>query len=219
MRAALLLLFPLLIEASWPAAADECVRCHAGAAERSYALSKHGVINRIEAGAARVRAPGCSDCHPQEAARPGPLHHANATQRAEARRQAVAGCGSCHAPRYVAEQLAAADRGRAIGEMKLREAQAVLDTAQREAKRDANREAKREVSHEGDRAGLADIQAQFLRMRDQHLRNLRLGLAHQSPDYQWWYGQAALDGDLLRIKGALAEARRLRAATGRSQVR
>ena len=36
-------------------------------------------------------------------------------------------------------------------------------------------------------------------------------LAHQSPDYQWWLGQAALDGSLLRIKGALGEARRSRA--------
>jgi hypothetical protein len=42
-------------------------------------------------------------------------------------------------------------------------------------------------------------------MQERHLNNLYLGIGHQSPDYQWWHGQPALDGDLLRIRGALDE--------------
>jgi len=42
-------------------------------------------------------------------------------------------------------------------------------------------------------------------MQSLHLKNLYLGIGHQSPDYQWWHGQPALDGDLLRIKGAVGE--------------
>ena len=39
----------LLLLATLPALASKtCVDCHAGAAERSYALSKHGIIARSE---------------------------------------------------------------------------------------------------------------------------------------------------------------------------
>jgi hypothetical protein len=41
-----------------------------------------------------------------------------------------------------------------------------------------------------------------------HARNVRLGAGHQSPDYQWWHGQPALDGDLLRIKGLIGDRER-----------
>jgi hypothetical protein len=183
----------MLIFAAAPAAAAQpCVECHAGAAEKSYDLSKHGVIARVEARRERVRAPGCRDCHSHEARSPAPNHYAGAPEREQARRQATEGCGACHAPRYREEQLAAASRGLAIGEMKLHEARAVLDSARQELKGEA----------------LASAEALFARMGEEHLRNLRLGLAHQSPDFQWWHGQAALDGDLLRIKGALGDARR-----------
>jgi len=46
-------------------------------------------------------------------------------------------------------------------------------------------------------------------MQSLHLKNVYLGVGHQSPDYQWWHGQPALDGDLLRIKGALGELHRI----------
>ncbi len=52
-------------------------------------------------------------------------------------------------------------------------------------------------------------------MHRQTLRNLRLGIGHQSPDYQWWYGHAALDGDLLRIKSVLSRSARKRALSDR----
>jgi mono/diheme cytochrome c family protein len=176
------------------AAAQNCTDCHGGAAQRSYALSKHGVVARVEAGRERQRAPGCADCHRFEASAPAPAHYRDEVQRAQAREQAMSGCGACHAPRYVSEQLAAAKRSLAIGEMKLREAQAVATAARDELQGDA----------------LARIEALLAAMRDEHLRDLRLGLGHQSPDYQWWLGQAALDGSLLRIKGVLGEGRRAR---------
>jgi hypothetical protein len=37
---------------------------------------------------------------------------------------------------------------------------------------------------------------------------VRLGAGHQSPDYQWWHGQPALDGDLIRLRAAVAQAER-----------
>lgn len=56
-----------------------------------------------------------------------------------------------------------------------------------------------------------EIERMLDTMHGQTLRNLRLGIGHQSPDYQWWYGHAALDGDLLRIKSALSRNARKRA--------
>lgn len=199
MRHALWLLLLIALPAL---AGTSCVDCHAGAAERSWALSKHGVIARIEAGRERRRTPNCAACHAFEAKAPAPQHYAKKTSRQEAREQATAGCGACHSPRYVTEQLAAAQRGLAIGEMKRREAETLVALARKEMTA----------------TELARIEKQFATLRDDSLRELRLGLAHQSPDYQWWLGQAALDGKLLRIKGALGEARRARqqasAATG-----
>ena len=48
-------------------------------------------------------------------------------------------------------------------------------------------------------------------MRDGSLRYLWHGLVHHSLDYQCWYGQAALGGDLLRIKAKLSRFLRERA--------
>lgn len=187
----------LLLLAALPALAGKsCVDCHAGAAERSWALSKHGVIARVEAGRERRRTPDCGGCHAVEAKAPAPQHYVKKTSRQEAREQATSGCGACHSPRYVTEQLAAAQRGLAIGEMKRREAEALVEAARNEMTT----------------AELAQIEKLLATLRDENLRDLRLGLAHQSPDYQWWLGQAALDGSLLRIKGALGEARRSKAA-------
>jgi mono/diheme cytochrome c family protein len=193
MRQALWLLLLIALPA---AAGKSCVDCHAGAAERSWALSKHGVIARIESGRERKRAPDCAACHAFEAKAPTPPHYTKKTSRQQAREQATAGCGACHSPRYVTEQLAAAQRGLAIGEMKRREAEALVALARKELTA----------------TELAQVEKLFATLRDENLRKLRLGLAHQSPDYQWWLGQAALDGSLLRIKGALGEARRSRAA-------
>jgi len=193
MRRALWLLLLIALPA---AAGKSCIDCHAGAAERSWALSKHGVIAHIEAGRERRRTPDCGACHTFEAKAPAPQHYVKKASRTEAREQATAGCGACHSPRYVAEQLAAAQRGLALGEMKGREAEALVELARKEMTA----------------TELAQVEKLFATLKDENLRDLRLGLAHQSPDYQWWLGQAALDGSLLRIKGALGEARRSRVA-------
>jgi hypothetical protein len=192
----------LLALVSLPAMAGKtCVECHAGAAERSYTLSKHGVIARIEAGRQRQRVPRCEGCHEFEAKAPAPLHYVNAEARDQARQKAASACGSCHSPRYVAEQFAAAQRAQAIGDMKLREAEAAAAAASGALSREES----------------SRIEELLATMRGEHLRDLRLGLAHQSPDYQWWLGQAALDGDLLRVKGTLGEARRIRPMTQSAQ--
>jgi hypothetical protein len=199
MRALGLFLFWLV---ALPAAGKTCVECHAGSAERSWALSKHGVIVRIEAGRERRRAPDCAGCHIVEAQAPTAKHYDAKRSRAQAREAATESCRACHSPRYVTEQLAAAQRGLAIAEMKRREAEALIELARKELTA----------------TELAQVEKLFATLRDDNLRDLRFGLGHQSPDYQWWLGQAALDGSLLRIKGALGEARRSRAvaaATGK----
>lgn len=194
MRAALILSLAVALPA---VAVHACISCHGGAAQRSYALSKHGVIARIEAGRKRQRAPRCEDCHSFEAGAPAPQHYAKEGEREQARQRASAGCGACHSPRYVTEQLAAGTRALAIGEMKLREAQTAVEAAPKEFNGEP----------------LARIETLLATMRNENLRDLRLGLGHQSPDYQWWLGQAALDGSLLRVKGALGEGRRQRPLT------
>lgn len=49
---------------------------------------------------------------------------------------------------------------------------------------------------------------QIMKKMQQYLRNVYLGAGHLSPDDQWWHGQPALDGDLLRIKGLIDELHR-----------
>ncbi len=181
-----------------PVVGKTCIDCHGGGAERSWALSKHGVIATIESGRERKRAPDCAGCHLIEAQTPTAQHYDAKRTRIQAREAATEACRACHAPRYTTEQNAAAQRGLAIGEMKRREAEALLVAARKESSG----------------AELARIEKLFATLRDENLRHLRLGLAHQSPDYQWWLGQAALDGSLLRIKGALGDARRLRQQSG-----
>jgi hypothetical protein len=100
-------------------------------------------------------------------------------------------CGDCHAPRYIAEQTDTGLRMVEIARMKLREAREMMAHYQ-------------ETPPAGDRRVL---DALFSGMQV-HGRNVRLGVGHQSPDYQWWHGQPALDGDLLRIKGAVTEPER-----------
>lgn len=178
-----------------------CTGCHEKLnreVAHSYATSKHGVIARIEEprtdrsrplARGNYRAPGCAYCHmhagehntAQAVAPWNPFADpGEAAAPARAAMQAV--CGECHAPRYAAEQLSVGNRMLDIARLKLREAR---DLA---------------AAHP-DNATLA---AQMNAMR-QHGRNVRLGAGHQSPDYQWWHGQPALDGDLLRIKAIVSD--------------
>jgi hypothetical protein len=166
---------------------DVCIGCHGGEVAHSYRSSKHGVIVALERAAweqplrrGAYRAPGCAYCH---------LHASDhgdtmAGDRGPAVREWV--CSGCHAPRFVADQFAAGEELLAVGRLKEAEA---ADIASR---------------HPQGTAAVADLLARLQR----HLRNLRLGAGHQSPDYQWWHGQPALDGDLIRLRDAVAGAAR-----------
>ena len=150
----------------------QCIACHGpeSAEVHGWRLSKHGVLVRISTPG---RAPGCVGCHT-----------ANAHQAADAARMDLV-CGRCHSPRYVATLRANGARMIEVGNMKQREALALLTRARAEFPATV----------------LRDMETHYRHLQ-QHLRNLRLGVAHQSPDYQWWHGHPALDGDLLRLKGA-----------------
>lgn len=190
---------------------DACVACHEKtnrAVVHSYTTSKHATIVKLEErewdwslplARGNYRAPGCAYCHlhagghdtraavtPWQPFQPGA---ASIPEPVAAKWQAI--CGECHAPRYVAEQAATGARMQEIARMKLREARATLTGRQ-------------ELLTAEDRCEL-DI---LLGGMQAHARNVGLGIGHQSPDYQWWHGQPALDGDLLRIKGVVAERER-----------
>ncbi len=178
-----------------------CTGCHEKLNREvvhSYATSKHATIAKLEAARydwsqplarGNYRAPGCAYCH---------LHagehntvkaitpwnpYADPGEAAAPARTAMQGvCGECHAPRYVAEQLGVGSRMMEVARMKLREARDLAAT------------------HPGNAAIAAQLNAMH-----RHGRNVRLGAGHQSPDYQWWHGQPALDGDLLRLKAIVSD--------------
>jgi hypothetical protein len=167
-----------------------CTGCHEGTVAHSYSTSKHGVLVRVgrpnwtqPLSRGNYRAPGCAYCHQHEADHGDTMD----PERGPAVRDWI--CSACHAPRYVRAQLAAGDRLADIARLKFVEGQGVA------------------ARHPGGVSGLVDL----LEVADRHLRNVRLGAGHQSPDYQWWHGQPALDGDLIRLRGAVAQALRERA--------
>ena len=190
-----------------------CIGCHGGADSpviHSYTTSKHGILVRLEQDEwdwdrplelANYRAPGCSYCHMHKG-----NHNVSASVRVwnamegtdAAERERVqdvmrAVCQECHSPRYITRLFDNGERMLDIGRMKVQEAARVLEQAESDFTA----------------AQLAAAREHFVRMQSLHLKNLYLGIGHQSPDYQWWHGQPALDGDLLRIKGAVGELHRL----------
>ena len=194
---------------------NACTACHEKlnrTVTHSYATSKHATIVKLEADQwdwsrplvrGNYRAPGCAYCHLHAAEhdtrlsvttwQPFQPEEPSVREPVAARWQAT--CGECHAPRYVAEQAATGERMQEIGRRKLREAREVMTRCQGVLLAEDRRE----------------LDSLFTGMQT-HGRNVRLGVGHQSPDYQWWHGQPALDGDLLRIKGVVAEHGRRRAA-------
>lgn len=172
-----------------PAARSDtiCTQCHGDEVAHSYLTSKHGVLVRLERPTwqkplerGNYRAPGCSYCH---------LHagdHGDSMDGARGRALREWVCGGCHAPRFVADQFKAGEELLNIGRLKAHEAEAIA----------------RRHPHG------TDAVADLLQDVQRHLRNLRLGAGHQSPDYQWWHGQPALDGDLIRLREAVEHERR-----------
>lgn len=181
-----------------------CTACHGGkegAVAHSYASSKHGVLMRLEESRydwkkplemANYRAPGCAYCHLHQGNHNvGGLVRDSALDKAQAMPEDMSiACRNCHAPRYVARLFENGETMLEIGRKKMREAEALA----------------RQAEPELDSEYQAKIQKQLQTMRA-HLQNVRLGAGHQSPDYQWWHGQPALDGDLLRIRGLIDEYR------------
>ncbi|MES9855412.1 MAG: multiheme c-type cytochrome [Sedimenticola sp.] len=168
---------------------QRCTGCHQGPASHSYTTSKHGVINRLgeekedwskPLKRGNYRAPTCSYCH---------LHNRDhgdtmATHPTPEVRQWI--CMGCHSPRYVRELFASGERQLAIADLKLTEGEQLIASA-------------------------ADSQTEALSKLRQHLnihrKNVLYGVGHQSPDYQWWHGQPALDGDLIRIRDVISQSR------------
>lgn len=179
---------------------DACISCHGGpkaSVVRSYLTSKHGVITVIEADkwdfskpleGGNYRAPTCAYCH----------FHDGGDDDGDARDDARDACGDCHSPRFVDTLHDANDGAIGIGRLKVKEA---ADAVERERERLSPAQG-------------AELDRMVGVMRDGPLRYLWHGLVHHSPDYQWWYGQAALDGDLLRIKAKLSRFLRERALSG-----
>jgi len=181
-----------------------CIECHGGEKDpvvHSYASSKHGVLVKMEAtqydwtkplAMANYRSPGCAYCHMYAAehdvsvsVRQDIMQHSEAVQDTM---RAV--CTDCHAPRYITRLLENGEAMLEIARKKVREVDALIAQA----------------ATEFSEQQLSPIRQQRLKMQ-QHLVNVSLGAGHQSPDYQWWHGQPALDGDLLRIKGMISELR------------
>jgi hypothetical protein len=163
-----------------------CTGCHSGPVSHSYATSKHGIITRIEESrrdwqiplqSGNYRTPGCSYCHYYDGSHSDTM--APDAGPGEVRQWI---CIGCHSPRYVNEQFASGKRQLAIAALKVNEGRGLASAA-------------------------AYIDSGVLKMLLQdltrHRQNVFLGIGHQSPDYQWWHGQPALDGDLIRIRDAL----------------
>ena len=91
-------------------------------------------------------------------------------------------CSGCHSPRYVREQFASGKRQLDIADLKLSEGETLISST---------------IEPEPDM--LLSLRQDLIR----HRQNVLLGVGHQSPDYQWWHGQPALDGDLIRIRDAI----------------
>ncbi|MCU7843932.1 MAG: hypothetical protein KZQ93_08845 [Candidatus Thiodiazotropha sp. (ex Monitilora ramsayi)] len=166
---------------------DTCSGCHEGPASHSYTTSKHGVISRLESvkqdwqkrlKAGNYRAPGCGYCHFHD----GDHGDTMAPGRGPEMRQWV--CSGCHSPRYVREQFANGYRQMEIADLKLIEGEALIA-----------------ASDHGQTDSLTKLRLSLIR----HHKNVLYGVGHQSPDYQWWHGQPALDGDLIRIRDAIGE--------------
>jgi len=167
-----------------------CTRCHDGPAGHSYATSKHGVITRLESNRRdwrlplqgdNYRTPGCSYCHYYDASHRNTMDPAAGPGEV---REWI--CTKCHSPRYTNEQFAAGQRQLEIADLKVTEGLALIASV---------------------RNGKPEKLATLEKALTHHRRNVLLGVGHQSPDYQWWHGQPALDGDLIRIRDVLVRFR------------
>ncbi|PCJ85433.1 MAG: hypothetical protein COA54_11300 [Thiotrichaceae bacterium] len=186
-----------------------CIDCHGGKKDpvvHSYSLSKHGTLMQLEKNTydwtqalelANYRAPGCAYCH---------MHKNNHDVGTTVRHDLMSSlevedihdntravCQDCHSPRYITRLFENGEAMLEIARKKIREASSLIEQSEK-------------LYSE---AELEPARKQFEQMQH-HFKNVHLGVGHQSPDYQWWHGQPALDGDLLRIKDSIGELHRLK---------
>ncbi|MFK5987119.1 MAG: hypothetical protein QM479_17050, partial [Pseudomonadota bacterium] len=105
--------------------------------------------------------------------------------------QTVGVCFNCHSLRYVRSLFENGERMLEIAQKKLNEAQQLINNTTQQYTID----------------DLSEIKKQY-KLMQKHYHNVSLGIAHQSPDYQWWHGQPAMDGDLLKIKSLISDLQR-----------
>ena len=181
-----------------------CIDCHGGKKDpvvHSYSTSKHGTLMQIEKDTydwnhsfelANYRVPGCGYCHMHRK-----NHNVSSTVRdnlmSDPRVEQVqdktrAVCQDCHSSRYITQLLSNGESMLEIARKKVREANVLIEQAEN-------------IFSNADLESVKKYQEKM----QYHLKNVYLGVGHQSPDYQWWHGQPALDGDLLRIKGLIGE--------------
>ncbi len=192
-----------------------CVGCHGGDKApviHSYKSSKHGAIMQMTAKnidwgpplkQANYRVPGCAYCHMynkqhdtrqsiRRKKKQSDLTQMPISEEEQLFRKTVGVCVNCHALRYIKRLFESGERMQAIAWKKYNEAMRLVDDAEKKFSR-----------HE-----IASLKTRLAIMQ-QHLNNVYLGVGHQSPDYQWWYGQPALDGDLIKIKGLITDLNRM----------
>ena len=186
-----------------------CIDCHGGKKDpvvHSYSTSKHGTLMQIEKDTydwnqsfelANYRVPGCGYCHMHRK-----NHNVSSTVRdnlmSDPRVEQVqdktrAVCQDCHSSRYITQLLSNGESMLEIARKKVREANVLIEQAEN-------------IFSNADLESVKKYQEKM----QYHLKNVYLGVGHQSPDYQWWHGQPALDGDLLRIKDSIGELQRLK---------
>jgi hypothetical protein len=214
-----------------------CINCHGGnkaPVVHSYKTSKHGAIMQMTKKKldwdkplklANYRVPGCAYCHMHNT-----QHNTKKSIRQEnifetlsetlfktryetktfaknnlsdknfklLLRQTGSVCSNCHAPRYIRRLFENGERMLAIARKKMIEAQLLVDSV-------LVNQAKRTANYSDDK--VEPVIKQYHKMKT-HYHNVYLGIAHQSPDYQWWHGQPALDGDLLKIKALICDLQR-----------
>ena len=189
-----------------------CINCHGGKTSpvvHSYGSSKHGLIMKLEQATydwnqplkqANYRVPGCAYCHMHAGEHNVSLSVRkwsvleNTSTRALGRIQdkTFKVCMDCHSHRYIKDLLDNNEKMLIIARMKVREADKLFNDA----------------AQQHSAGELFEAKQQLIKMKNMHLKNVYYGIGHQSPDYQWWHGQPALDGDLLRIKGFIGSLQR-----------
>jgi len=189
---------------------SSCTSCHGDKntpVVHSYNLSRHGVLMTLEENSydwnqplenANYRSPSCAYCHMHEGnhyvesafiySSPADSLKINSDQKGKEIRRV---CLDCHAPRYTEMLFSNGDKMFEIAAMKFREAELLINNST--------------IKYSNEEMRIAKKQFEIMK---NHLLNVWIGTGHQSPDYQWWHGQPALDGDLLRIKGMILELER-----------